>query len=155
MVFILDGNSYIGAHVRSNLCYLICLRHLIRSKEAQNKIFVSFTKYLFSFMRAQHVLSYHRNGRLTVIWHLIVDTGWTVYFRKSVLYLLSEYEHVLKQMQYRFAVIYGTLSCCQDLRICTAQRNYFFGLQVYYLFDPLCCLNSLWLGANLKTWDVR
>ena len=27
MVLILDGNPEIGAHVRSNLCYLICLRH--------------------------------------------------------------------------------------------------------------------------------
>ena len=34
--------------VRSNLFYLICLRHLIRSR-----------KKLFSFMRAQPVLSYH------------------------------------------------------------------------------------------------
>ena len=30
MVLILDGNPEIGAHVRSNLCYLICLRHLIK-----------------------------------------------------------------------------------------------------------------------------
>ena len=29
MVFILDGISSIGAHVRSNLCYLICLRTII------------------------------------------------------------------------------------------------------------------------------
>ena len=33
MVLKLDGKSEIGAHhVRSNLCYLICLRHLIRSR---------------------------------------------------------------------------------------------------------------------------
>ena len=31
MVLILDGNSELGAHVRSHLCYLICCRHLIRS----------------------------------------------------------------------------------------------------------------------------
>ena len=30
MVHILDGNSEIVAHVKSNLCSLICLRHLIR-----------------------------------------------------------------------------------------------------------------------------
>ena len=30
IVIILDGNSGIGAHVRRNLCYLICLRHFIR-----------------------------------------------------------------------------------------------------------------------------
>ena len=29
---ILDGTSEIGAHVRSNLCYLIGLRHLISSR---------------------------------------------------------------------------------------------------------------------------
>ena len=32
MVLTSDGNSEIGAHVRINLCYLICLRHLIRSR---------------------------------------------------------------------------------------------------------------------------
>ena len=31
MVLIMDGNSEIGAHVRSNLCYLIFLRQLVRS----------------------------------------------------------------------------------------------------------------------------
>jgi len=33
MVLILDGNSEMGAHVRSNLCYLISFRHLIRLRE--------------------------------------------------------------------------------------------------------------------------
>ena len=27
-----DGNSEIGAHVGSNLCHLICLKHLINSR---------------------------------------------------------------------------------------------------------------------------
>jgi len=39
MVLILDGNSEIGAHVRSKPCYLICLRHLIRSKAVSKRIF--------------------------------------------------------------------------------------------------------------------
>ena len=39
MVLILDGNSEIGAHVRSNLCYLSCLKHLIRSRIDTNRIF--------------------------------------------------------------------------------------------------------------------
>ena len=34
VVLILDGNSEIGGQVRSNLCYLICLRHLIRSEQS-------------------------------------------------------------------------------------------------------------------------
>ena len=45
----------IGAHIRSTTCYLICLRHLIRSKA--NRIFF-LRNDLFSFMRTQHVLSY-------------------------------------------------------------------------------------------------
>ena len=32
MVLILDGNLEIGAHIQSNPCYLISLRHLIRSR---------------------------------------------------------------------------------------------------------------------------
>ena len=32
MVLILDGNSEIGAHMRSDLDYLTCLRHLFRSR---------------------------------------------------------------------------------------------------------------------------
>ena len=32
MVLRLYGNSQISAHARSNHCYLICLRHLIRSR---------------------------------------------------------------------------------------------------------------------------
>ena len=49
-VHILDGNSEIGAHARSNLCYLICVRHLNRSRGVTNP---------FYFMRAQQVLGYH------------------------------------------------------------------------------------------------
>ena len=45
-VLILDGNSEMYAHVRINPCYLICVMHLVRSRAT-------------SFMRAQHVLSYH------------------------------------------------------------------------------------------------
>ena len=36
MVLILDANSEIGAHVERKLCHLICLRHLIRSREVTN-----------------------------------------------------------------------------------------------------------------------
>ena len=56
-VLILDGNSEVGVYVRSKLCYLICLRHLIRPIELKNPNL--FRKDLFSFMRAIHVLSYH------------------------------------------------------------------------------------------------
>ena len=38
IVLILDGNSKIDAHVRCNICYLICLWHFIRARDATNRI---------------------------------------------------------------------------------------------------------------------
>ena len=35
----IDGNSEKNAHIRSNLCYLICLSHLIRLREVAHRIF--------------------------------------------------------------------------------------------------------------------
>ena len=58
MVLILDGNSAMNAHKRSNLCYLTCLKLLITSRAVTNRIFID-QKYLLSFMCAQHVLSYY------------------------------------------------------------------------------------------------
>ena len=40
------GNSELGAHVRSNLSYLICLTHLIRSRAAINWI-LSPNRHIF------------------------------------------------------------------------------------------------------------
>ena len=54
MVLKLDGNSEIGAHVRSNFCYLIRLMHLTRSRIG----FFSPNLPIF-LMRALHILSYH------------------------------------------------------------------------------------------------
>ena len=57
-VLILDGNSEIGVHARNDACYLICLRHLFRSRLVTNlKLFSR--KELFFLLRAQYVLSYH------------------------------------------------------------------------------------------------
>ena len=36
-LLILDGNSELGARVRSNLCYLICFRHLLGSRAVTNR----------------------------------------------------------------------------------------------------------------------
>ena len=41
---ILDGYSVKGAHERSNLCYLICLRYLIRSKQS-HIVFLCVSKF--------------------------------------------------------------------------------------------------------------
>ena len=40
MVLTLDGNSEIGAHKSSNFCYLICLKHLIRSRAITYRFFL-------------------------------------------------------------------------------------------------------------------
>ena len=47
----------IGAPVRSNICYYICLRYLILSRAVTNWIFFLQKTYIISFMRALHVLS--------------------------------------------------------------------------------------------------
>ena len=57
MVLLLDGNSETGTHVISNLCYLICLRHLVDLDQSQIAFFL--LKDLFYFMRAQYVMPYH------------------------------------------------------------------------------------------------
>ena len=51
MLLILDGNSEIGTHVTSNLCYLACLKYLIRSRAATKRIFFSEKTY-FLYARA-------------------------------------------------------------------------------------------------------
>ena len=58
MAFMSDGNSKTSAHVKSNLCYSICLRCLIRSRTVKNRIFFNRKDHIF-VMRAQHVLGYH------------------------------------------------------------------------------------------------
>ena len=37
VLVVLESNSEIGEQVRNNICYLICLRHLIRSREIKKK----------------------------------------------------------------------------------------------------------------------
>ena len=39
--YLSDGSSEIDAHIRSNLCYLIWLRHLMRSRAVTNRFFFS------------------------------------------------------------------------------------------------------------------
>ena len=48
------GNSEIGVHIWRNLGYLICLRHLIRSRAVTNLIFFFIKEHFY----AQHVLIY-------------------------------------------------------------------------------------------------
>ena len=55
IVHLLDVNSEIGVHLRTDLDYLICLRHLIRLIAVTNCIFF-LKKDLFSSMPAQHFL---------------------------------------------------------------------------------------------------
>ena len=67
MVLELDGHLEIGAHVRSNLCYVACLSHLIRSQAVPNPFF-SLRKDPFSILRAQHFLSYHSSTMVKILY---------------------------------------------------------------------------------------
>ena len=82
LVLISHGYAEISAHARMNLCYLIYLRHLIRSRAVTNRIYL-LRKYTFAcnlrlsscfsggfFIR---VLSYH------VIW-VLLDFYWLFLF---------------------------------------------------------------------------
>ena len=51
IVLILVGNSEIGAHVRSHLCYLISLKHLIRSEKVTNLILFFGNNYFYPCVR--------------------------------------------------------------------------------------------------------
>ena len=47
-VLVLDGNSEIGAHVRSNLCYLICLKLPVIKRAVKNLFLLkSCVRYMF------------------------------------------------------------------------------------------------------------
>ena len=50
MVLTLDGNSETGAHVGSNLCYLICLRHFFIESNHKYDFFPEKT-FFPSFVR--------------------------------------------------------------------------------------------------------
>ena len=67
MVLISDGNLEMGAHVRSNLCYLIRLGRLVIARAVTSLVFffpkckvtnLIFFRKDFFFMRAQHVLNH-------------------------------------------------------------------------------------------------
>ena len=58
----------LGAHVRSNLCYLICLRHLIRSRVVTDKFFFSEKSYFSSCVRSnlKVTILYKNHGRIVL-----------------------------------------------------------------------------------------
>ena len=57
-----------GSHVRSHICYLICVRPFFRFRAGTNWIFF-LRKDLFSLMLAQYILSYHL---IQVPWHMMM-----------------------------------------------------------------------------------
>ena len=58
--YILDGNSEIGAHVRRNICYLICSRHLIKSRAVTNqkKNLLQKGLFLYAYATCSELSSY-------------------------------------------------------------------------------------------------
>ena len=51
MVLLLRSNSEIDVHVRCNLCNLICLRRLIRSRAVTNRFILQENIYFSSYVR--------------------------------------------------------------------------------------------------------
>ena len=58
MVHIVDGNSEMGAHVRSDPGYPIRLGHLFRSREVKNLFFLVRTVFLYTSETPSDLLSY-------------------------------------------------------------------------------------------------
>ena len=77
MLPMLGGNSEIGAHVRTNICYLICQRHLIRSRAVTNRIFFSSKRPIF----LQRVLSY-------LLMQVSAPNEQNVFFLLQILFIL-------------------------------------------------------------------
>ena len=73
----LDGNSEISAHFRSNLCYLICLRHLNRSRVGTNHMFLPEKPFFHSCVRNQFwvTIYYMYHG---CIWYKKIRLFYTV-----------------------------------------------------------------------------
>ena len=81
----IDSNSEIGAQERSNLCYLIWLRHLFRSGTFTKRIFFSkktdfplrnwrklgYQRYYFFFKKKMYSLSYNYDI-LNFAWYLTI-----------------------------------------------------------------------------------
>ena len=74
MVLILDGDSEIGSHVISNIWYLICSRHLIRSRAVANRI-LFLLKDLFPCAIYSELPSNRVEILLYTLW--INPNGWT------------------------------------------------------------------------------
>ena len=55
----LNGNSVIGVHVRTNICYRTCFRHSIRAISDTKWVFFSPKRSIFLCVRASYILSYH------------------------------------------------------------------------------------------------
>ena len=86
MVLIVDGNTLIGGHERSNLCYFIW--HLITSRAVTNLVIFSKNN-LFSFICAQLDLS---NLAIKVPWYW-PWSRWMFELKKSELLLLECCQH--------------------------------------------------------------
>ena len=77
MVLILDGNSDIGAHVGSNICYSISLRNSMRSRAVKNRFF--FLRIIPIFLHACATCFVLPSNISTIAG----DTAYLVFFRKT------------------------------------------------------------------------
>ena len=84
MVLILYGNSEIDANVRRNLCYLICLRHLIRTSAGTKRIFTLKRTLIFYHACATcSKLPSNLSTMLTVRFLYFVTAAWHSYYLRQ------------------------------------------------------------------------
>ena len=86
MVLLLNGDLEVGAQDWSKIGNLICLMLLFRSKAVTN---LTFLRRLVSFIRVQHVLSYHLLERLWFPQYSICDLAFADMFLETMVLILD------------------------------------------------------------------
>ena len=130
----LDGNSEIGAHVKNNLCYLICLRHLIKSRAVTNQICFAPKRPMFLWRE---------------IWYLNCIKH---FFRLAILYYFCNTFFLACASVLSYHLIYAP--CI----ICFSRRIVFFFLSLFNLFSGMTScmflsIQMLVLFTNVPNWE--
>ena len=80
MVLTLDGNFTIGAHVRSNVCYLIFLRHLNKIESSHKSGFLSPKWSIFPYAHAtRSVLQSSTTTMVVYVYNIVYREAYIQY----------------------------------------------------------------------------
>ena len=90
MVLIQDGNLGIGAHVQCNLCYLICVRHLIRSRAVTNRNFFPNTSIFIHSCAIYSELLFNIKNMDIEVNILYIDNFYSYFIEFSIMPLILD-----------------------------------------------------------------